>query len=58
MPFLVKKKVFDAAVTTSLLYGCESWLNCDIKAVQKHCKLLPAGSCLFCISFLLVGLYI
>ena len=34
----LKKKVFDAAVTTSVLYGCESWLNCDIKSVEKQYK--------------------
>lgn len=38
MPFLVKKRVFDAAVTTLLLYGYESWLNCDIKAVEEQYK--------------------
>ena len=26
-PFLVKKKVVDACFYTSLLYGCESWLE-------------------------------
>lgn len=26
-PFSVKKCVFDACVTSSLLYGCEAWLN-------------------------------
>lgn len=38
VPFSIKKKVFDAAVTTSVLYGCESWLNCDIKPVEKQYK--------------------
>ena len=38
IPFSVKKKVLDAAVTTSVLYGCESWLNCDIKPVEKQYK--------------------
>ena len=38
VPFIVKKKIFDAAVTSSLLYGCESWLAGDIKPVEKQYK--------------------
>ncbi len=38
IPFFIKKKVFDAAITTSVLYGCESWLNCDIKPIEKQYK--------------------
>ena len=34
----LRKKVFDAAVTTSVLYGCESWLNCDMKPIEKEYK--------------------
>lgn len=30
--------MFDAAVTTSVLHGCESWLNCDIKPIEKQYK--------------------
>ena len=35
IPFYVKRKVFEAALTSSLLYGCESWLNGDIKPVNR-----------------------
>ncbi len=38
IPFFIKIKVFDAAVTTSVLYGCESWLNCDIRPIEKQYK--------------------
>ena len=27
MPFSVKKKVFEAALLSAILYGCESWLS-------------------------------
>ena len=36
IPFVVKKKVFDAAVTSSLLYACESWMNGNIKPIEKQ----------------------
>ena len=35
IPFIVKKRVFDAALMSSLLYGCESWLGADIKPIMK-----------------------
>ena len=35
IPFLVKKRVFDACLMSSLLYGCESWLNADLSPVNK-----------------------
>ena len=35
IPFYVKKKVFHAAVMSSILYGCESWLNGNIKPMEK-----------------------
>ena len=35
VPFNVKKKVFNAAVMSSILYGCESWLNGNIKPMEK-----------------------
>lgn len=34
-PFIVKRRLFDAALMSSLLYGCESWVGADIKPVQK-----------------------
>ena len=27
IPFIVKKRIFHAALMSSILYGCESWLN-------------------------------
>ena len=35
MPFIVKKRVFDACLLSAILYGCESWLNGDLKPVCK-----------------------
>ena len=35
VPFIVKKKIFHAAVMSSLLYGCESWLDGDIKPMEN-----------------------
>ena len=35
MPFQFKKKVLDAAITSSLLYGCETWLSFNLKDVEK-----------------------
>lgn len=34
MPFAFKKKVFDAVITTKLLYGCEAWFTDDYKAIE------------------------
>ena len=34
-PFVVKKRVFDAALLSSLIYGCESWVGADIKPMSK-----------------------
>ena len=36
IPFNVKFKVFEAALMSTLLYGCESWLSGDIKPVNKQ----------------------
>ncbi len=33
--FLVKKRVFDACLMSSLLYDCESWFNADLSPVNK-----------------------
>ena len=30
IPFIVKRRVFDAALLSSLVYGCESWVCADI----------------------------
>ena len=35
IPFIVKRKVFDAALISTILYGCESWLGGDLKPVNK-----------------------
>lgn len=34
-PFIVKKRIFDAALMSAVLYGCESWLNADLKPATK-----------------------
>ena len=35
MPFQYKKKVLDACIISSLLYGCESWLTNNVKEVER-----------------------
>ena len=35
LPFAIKKRVFDACLLSAILYGCESWLNGDLKPVCK-----------------------
>ena len=35
VPYIVKKRVFDAALMTSVLYGCESWVGSDVRPVVK-----------------------
>ena len=34
-PFFVKLKVFDAAFSTAILYGCESWLDVSLEPVER-----------------------
>ena len=34
-PFFIKRKVFDACLMSSLVYGCESWLNAGLRPVAK-----------------------
>ena len=36
MPYHLKKQVLDAALISSMLYGCETWLCKDIKPIGKH----------------------
>ena len=38
VPFVIKKKIFNAALMSSMLYACESWLNCNIKPIEKQYK--------------------
>ena len=33
--FFVKKKLFNAALMSTILYGCESWINGDLKPIVK-----------------------
>ena len=35
MPFFVKRKVVDAAFNAAILYGCESWIDVNLKPVEK-----------------------
>ena len=35
IPFVVKRRVFEAALMSSLLYGSESWLNANLKPIVK-----------------------
>ena len=34
MPFAYKKTVFEAVLTTKLIYGCESWFTEDYKSIE------------------------
>lgn len=36
MPYIYKKRVFDAAVMSSLLYSCESWITKNFKGMQRQ----------------------
>ena len=40
MPFVYKKKVFDAAVTSTLLYSSESWLTNRIKSLERQYNMM------------------
>ena len=40
MPYVYKKRVFDAAVMSSLLYSCESWMTNNISGIEKQYKKL------------------
>ena len=35
LPFIVKRRVFEAALMSAVLYGCESWVNADYRPVIK-----------------------
>ncbi|XP_068242383.1 uncharacterized protein [Palaemon carinicauda] len=35
VPFYVKKKLFNDALISTILYGCESWINGDLKPIVK-----------------------
>ena len=35
LPFIIKKRVFDACLMLAMLYGCESWVNGDLKPINK-----------------------
>lgn len=35
VPFIVKRRVFEAALMSALLYGCESWVGADLRPVSK-----------------------
>ena len=35
MPYCFKKKVLEAAIMSSLLYGCETWITNNLKEVEK-----------------------
>lgn len=36
IPFIVKRRVFEAAIMSTLIYACESWIGADIKPVIKQ----------------------
>ena len=38
IPFLIKKKVFDAALMSAILYGSELWLNGNLQPIDKLYK--------------------
>ena len=40
MPFIYKRAVFDAAVTSALLYSSESWFTNKMKLIEKQCSKL------------------
>ena len=43
MPFSVKLKVLNACFLSTILYGCESWLNVSLKPVEQlYCGSIKA----------------
>jgi hypothetical protein len=36
MPFVLKRRVFEAALTSSILYSSETWLSANVKTVAMH----------------------
>ena len=36
MPYVLKKKVADAAILTSMLYSSESWLTDNLQKIERH----------------------
>ena len=34
-PFYVKMRVFNACIMSSLLYGCETWMNADLRPIRR-----------------------
>ena len=34
-PFFVKRKVWDAALNSAIVYSCESWMSANIKGAEK-----------------------
>ena len=34
-PFYIKRRLFEAALMSTVLYGCESWLNGNLKPIEK-----------------------
>jgi len=39
-PFWVKKTAFNAALLSSILYGCESWLGTSLKQIDSTYRTL------------------
>jgi hypothetical protein len=35
MPFVVKRKVFNACFMACMTYGCESWINANVQPIEK-----------------------
>ena len=35
MPYIYKKKVLEAGIMSSLLYGCETWLSVNFKEIEQ-----------------------
>ena len=35
VPYTIKKRIFDAAFVSTILYGCESWFNADMSPITK-----------------------
>ena len=33
-PFMVKRRVFEAAFSSAILYGCETWIDVNLKPIE------------------------
>ncbi len=58
--FCVKKRVFNVSVMSAVLYGCQSWLDDNIKTIEKlynWCVKQLLGVCVMMCALLNFGFH-